>query len=274
MSPNPEPRILFVTGRLAEFALRQVLDDLAPRAGFAAEVAVLPITVAALMTPKWAARHLDVPKGVYRVVLPGFCRGDLGPILEKTGNVPVELGPEDLRDLPRHFGAADDRLAMVRAAAAGAEGLEVSDLELRRGGDSYTADTLAELHRVELEDGVEVIVPTSSLVVGDQFVVRPGEKISTDGVVVEGVSAIDASMLTGEAVPVEVGPGAVVIDAATSAEHGKIIGDVAEDVRRRDDLTITPEKGGVGPLTVAALFDNVIRSARFLAEKNEASAEL
>ncbi len=55
--------------------------------------------------------------------------------------------------------------------------------------------------------------------------------------------------------------GAVVIDAGTAAEHGKIVGDVADDVRSRDDLTITPQKGGVGPLTVAALFDNVIRVA-------------
>jgi len=61
-------------------------------------------------------------------------------------------------------------------------------------------------------------------------------------------------------------PGAVVVDAATSAEHGKIVGDVAEDVRARTDLTITPEKGGVGPLTVCALFDNVIRAARTKAE--------
>lgn len=57
-------------------------------------------------------------------------------------------------------------------------------------------------------------------------------------------------------------PSAVVVDAATASEDGKIVGDVASDVRERDDLTITPEKGGVGPLTVAALFDNVIRAAR------------
>jgi len=73
-----------------------------------------------------------------------------------------------------------------------------------------------------LRDGVEVIVPTAALVVGDLFVVRPGEKISTDGVVVEGVSAIDASMLTGEAVPVEVGPGAVVI-GATLNSGGRLV---------------------------------------------------
>ena len=56
--------------------------------------------------------------------------------------------------------------------------------------------------------------------------------------------------------------GAVVIDAGTAAEHGKIVGDVADDVRERDDVIMTPEKGGVGPLTVAALFDNVIRAAQ------------
>lgn len=55
--------------------------------------------------------------------------------------------------------------------------------------------------------------------------------------------------------------GAVVIDAGTAAEHGKIVGDITPELRERDDLTITPEKGGVGPLTVSALFDNVIRAA-------------
>jgi dihydropteroate synthase len=101
------PRYLFVTGRLAEFALRQVLDRLAPRAGFAAEVAVLPITVAALMTPRWIARHLEVPEGVDKIFLPGYCTGDLGPVLEKAPGVPVERGPIDLADLARHFGQAE-----------------------------------------------------------------------------------------------------------------------------------------------------------------------
>ena len=60
-------------------------------------------------------------------------------------------------------------------------------------------------------------------------------------------------------------PGAVVVDAGTASEHGKIVGDVADDVRARDDVTITPQKGGVGPLTIAALFDNVIRAAQRVA---------
>lgn len=56
--------------------------------------------------------------------------------------------------------------------------------------------------------------------------------------------------------------GVVIVDAATASEDGKIVGDVTADVRERDDITITPQKGGVGPLTVTALFDNVIRAAR------------
>ncbi|MEV0196534.1 heavy metal translocating P-type ATPase [Nonomuraea sp. NPDC050691] len=68
-----------------------------------------------------------------------------------------------------------------------------------------------------LRDGAEVRVPISRLAVGDRFVVRPGEKIATDGVVEEGTSAVDASMLTGESVPVEVRPGDAVTGATVNA---------------------------------------------------------
>ncbi|MFM8973550.1 MAG: heavy metal translocating P-type ATPase [Actinomycetota bacterium] len=68
-----------------------------------------------------------------------------------------------------------------------------------------------------LRDGTEVRVPVGELVVGDRFVVRPGEKIATDGVVEEGTSAVDASLLTGESVPVEVGPGSTVAGATVNA---------------------------------------------------------
>ncbi len=57
-------------------------------------------------------------------------------------------------------------------------------------------------------------------------------------------------------------PETVVVDAGTATENGKVVGDVAREVRNRHDLVLTPEKGGVGPLTVCALFDNVIRAAR------------
>ncbi|MFI2258133.1 heavy metal translocating P-type ATPase [Streptomyces tubercidicus] len=68
-----------------------------------------------------------------------------------------------------------------------------------------------------LRDGREVRVPVGALHVGDHFVVRPGEKIATDGTVVEGASAVDASMLTGESVPVEVSPGDTVTGATVNA---------------------------------------------------------
>ncbi len=68
-----------------------------------------------------------------------------------------------------------------------------------------------------LRGGSELRIPVDQLAVDDRFVVRPGEKIATDGVVEQGSSAVDASMLTGESVPVEVGPGDVVIGATVNA---------------------------------------------------------
>ncbi|WP_238783547.1 heavy metal translocating P-type ATPase [Streptomyces monomycini] len=77
-----------------------------------------------------------------------------------------------------------------------------------------------------LRDGREVRVPVGELAVGDRFVVRPGEKIATDGTVVDGSSAVDASMLTGESVPVEVSPGAPVTGATVNA-GGRIVVEAA-----------------------------------------------
>ena len=68
-----------------------------------------------------------------------------------------------------------------------------------------------------LRDGDEVRIPIGELAVGDRFVVRPGEKVATDGIIEEGTSAIDASLLTGEPVPVEVAPGDAVTGATVNA---------------------------------------------------------
>jgi len=73
-----------------------------------------------------------------------------------------------------------------------------------------------------LRDGREVVLPVEELGTGDLFVVRPGEKIATDGVVEEGSSAVDQSMLTGEPVPVEVASGSEVAGATINA-HGRLI---------------------------------------------------
>src|SRR5438067_2279252 len=102
------PRILFVTGKLAEPALRRILADLAPAAGFEPDVAVLPITVAALMTTDWVGRKLTIPDRTERVILPGYCRGEVSHIPAPEA-VRVEKGPKDLRDLPEFFGGRRGR---------------------------------------------------------------------------------------------------------------------------------------------------------------------
>ncbi|MCP3818828.1 heavy metal translocating P-type ATPase [Streptomyces sp. A3M-1-3] len=88
----------------------------------------------------------------------------------------------------------------------------------RRAGEAIRA--LMDLGAKDvtvLRDGREVRVPIDQLAVGQEFVVRPGEKIATDGVVVEGSSAVDESLLTGESLPVEVGPGDAVTGATVNA---------------------------------------------------------
>ena len=97
--------IHFVTGRLAEYSLRNVLGELAPCVGFDYSVDVLGITVAALMTTEWIARRVTVPPGTSRVLLPGYCQGELDVVAAAVG-VPVERGPRDLRRLPEYFGQA------------------------------------------------------------------------------------------------------------------------------------------------------------------------
>lgn len=88
----------------------------------------------------------------------------------------------------------------------------------RRAGAALRA--LLELGAKDVavtRDGIEGRIPISALRVGDEFVVRPGEKIATDGVIVGGSSAVDASMVTGESVPAEVGVGDAVIGATVNA---------------------------------------------------------
>ena len=119
-SPLPR-RVLFVTGKLAEPALRRVLHEMEPQ--FDAEVAVMKITVAALMTTPWIARFLQVPPETDLILIPGLCEGDPGVLADRFG-VRAEKGPKDLREIPRYFG---------QAAAA-------------RNYGSYTIEILAEIN--------------------------------------------------------------------------------------------------------------------------------
>lgn len=110
------------------------------------------------------------------------------------------------------------------------------DRARRRGGDAIRS--LADLGAKDVArlapDGSEERVPIDVLAAGDRFVVRPGEKIATDGRVVEGVSAIDAAVITGESVPLEVAPGDVVVGATLNV-GGRLI---VEATRVGGDTTL------------------------------------
>jgi bifunctional protein folD len=110
----------------------------------------------------------------------------------------------------------------------------------------------APLERMWLKSGVDVTVFEK----GDDLM----QLVNYDVIVsATGVPGLITSQM--------VKPKAVVIDAGTASENGKIVGDVAEEVRLRKDVVITPKKGGVGPLTVSALFDNVIMACLKIANQ-------
>jgi P-type Cu+ transporter len=121
------------------------------------------------------------------------------------------------------IGGTDGAGAIYLEAAAGVTsfilaGRYFEARSKRRAGAALRA--LLELGAKDvavLRDGTERRIPITGLVVGDRFVVRPGEKIATDGVVEDGTSAVDASMLTGESVPVEVGVGGDVVGGTVNA---------------------------------------------------------
>lgn len=94
----------------------------------------------------------------------------------------------------------------------------------KRSASSALATLLAlgEKEVVVLRNGSEVVIPISHLTVGDEFVVKPGSRIATDGVVISGISTVDNSLITGESLPIDVAPGARVIGASLN-NNGRII---------------------------------------------------
>ncbi len=101
-------KIHFTTGRLARAALEAILVELAPNAGFEYSIQTLPITVAALLTPKWIAPRLEIPPGTTKIIIPGYCDTDLSPLQQVT-DIPILIGPKDMRQLPKFFGQKPNR---------------------------------------------------------------------------------------------------------------------------------------------------------------------
>src|ERR671922_1322097 len=157
-------RYLFVTGKLAAPALRETLERTA--LPFDYDVAVMRITVAALMTADWIARRLEVPDGVTRIMIPGLCQGDVG-VLSEQFDVLAEKGPADLKRLPAHFGQADARSrygARDIRIFAEINGVQHLDREQIVEAATYYRDAGADvidlglsLDRTWLDEGPEVI---------------------------------------------------------------------------------------------------------------------
>ena len=140
--------------------------------------------------------------------------GDIG--MEMTMSMP---GMDDEADAPHiYLEVASTVVAFILA------GRYFEARAKNRAGDAIRAllDLGAKDVAVLDPDGTERRVPVDQLHAGDRFVVRPGEKVATDGEVVDGTSAIDRSLVTGESVPVDVGPGDAVVGATVNT-NGRLI---------------------------------------------------
>lgn len=126
---------MFITGRLAESAVREIATRLGREIGFDFEIATLSISVAALLTPEIVARKLRVDGEYDRAILPGWCEGDLEELASRFG-MPFERGPKDVYDLPAHFGR---------------EGREIPDLS------RYDIEIIAEINHAPRLPEVELL---------------------------------------------------------------------------------------------------------------------
>lgn len=101
--PQANHHYHFVTGKLAAASVCSLVESCASEHGFSYSLQVLPITVAALITPKWLVRHLDIPTQATHLVVPGYCEVGLDALHESVG-IPVVVGPKDCREIPQLFG--------------------------------------------------------------------------------------------------------------------------------------------------------------------------
>lgn len=107
----------------------------------------------------------------------------------------------------------------------------------------------APLTKMLLDSGVDVATPDDANTNLRELCLSSQIIISATG---------QPGLITSEMVPVD----AIIIDAGTATDNGEVVGDVSDEVRERPDVTITPKKGGVGPLTVSALFENLLKAVR------------
>ena len=132
----PEQHFHFVTGKIAARGLTEYVSDVARRLGFAFSVDVLPISVAALMTPQWIAKRIAIPSATTAIILPGYCDNDLSPLRSMTQR-PIYAGPKDFR--------------LIEAMLTGQHGT-------REGYGDYSIEIIAEINhapRLSIESIIE-----------------------------------------------------------------------------------------------------------------------
>jgi dihydropteroate synthase len=181
MTHPTKESIHFVTGRLAEASVREIVGQLASQHHFDFTIDVLPITVAALMTPTWLMRHIQIPPLATKILLPGY----LAPHLEAIRAmipIPVECGPKEVRDLPLLFGKkrfkADDYGTYdieIIAEINFAPRMSLSELKhsaerlLKAGADRIDLGCEPGLRWSGIEDAVRSIIDLGTQVSIDTF---------------------------------------------------------------------------------------------------------
>lgn len=103
IAPQSNHHYHFVTGRLAHHALCEIVEKLSKQHSFQYSIGVMPITVAALITPRWLRRKLSVPSEATHLILPGYCEVGIEEFSNEI-SIPVICGPNDCRFLPEMFG--------------------------------------------------------------------------------------------------------------------------------------------------------------------------
>lgn len=163
--------LLFVTGRLAETSLREVVSSIAEKRGFEFQIAVPGIQVAALMHVNLLKNRLQIPDGIDLVLLPGWVQGDIEMLAEHFG-VPFERGPKNLHDLPEHFGLGKRKQVVL---------------------DRYSIDIIGEINHATKQPLEAVVAEARSMVADGANLIDvgcvPGE---TSDRITEIVSALRA----------------------------------------------------------------------------------